>query len=599
MTGKKQRISTLLYLAILLVIFLLPVCFAVLLFQNMRKLCTAAFEAEATAIAGQITGMDETKIIAWYRRNPRSGSLYIWLPDTYVPFRLGDDNDVAALIYRPSENTTEIRETHNGKSLLCTSRKLTPDTMFMLCRETDLVYSKIHHGVILLAGFALFILPGLLLLFYRFSIHCNKTTAGTICHIITDTPQNYPDTGDRNTDQKIHDLAQEFLALNKRNEHDRRINMEKVASLAAGMAHDFGNLLTVFRGNLELAEMMAQPGPVKNNLLECKSALDATVKLNNQFLSFAKGGSPITAQVAPEDFFKRQTAFILRARKTTAEFTCAKNLPDAMMDAAQIYHVLNNILINASHAMNEEGVIHIELTSVHIHKKKTLKLNPGLYLRVRISDSGAGIPPENREKIFYPFYTTRHNGNGLGLPMCMATMQRHNGMIRAIEPPSGKGACFELYLPAIPTEKKETVSPAQQPDETEYQYRGGGKILIVDDQPSICQLLRKILEIMNCQCECAANEQECLEKYRAAEKNGTPFDLVFMDLTMPGDTGGAEILQKLRKEFPNVRAIAASGYSDNEILADHQNFGFTEKLLKPFRMKDVNRIMYTLFPERR
>ena len=110
--------------------------------------------------------------------------------------------------------------------------------------------------------------------------------------------------------------------------------------------------------------------------------------------------------------------------------------------------------------------------------------------------------------------------------------------------------------------------------------------------------LTKILEIMNCQCEGAANEQECIEKYRQAAENGTPFDLVFMDLTLPGGASGVEILQKLKKEYPDIRAIAASGYSDDEVLADYKKFGFADKLMKPFRLKDVNRIMHSLLPDK-
>lgn len=598
MNIRKQRVFSLLFLLLILAIFLLPVVFAGLLLQNMRKLCTTAFESEAAMIAEQISDLSIEEIDKWYHQNKRSGAIYIWQKNASVPTRYGKDYDIWLLAKRPTEEKTEL---HGGsvwnRHIVSTTKKLPDGMIIALCKSEKQVYGRIRHALVLLIGFSLLVLPGLLLTFYRFAVYCSKTTALAIYKIITDTPEVIPDTGDQKTDDKLHELALDFHAINKRSEHERLINMEKVASLAAGMAHDFGNLLTVFRGNLELAEMMSPLGPVKSNLQECKTALDATVKLNNQFLSFAKGGVPITAPVAPEEFFKRQTAFILRSRKTTAEFTCSKDLPDAIMDAAQIYHVLNNILINASHAMKEEGVIHIDLTSVMIPRKKQLKLNPGLYLRVRISDTGPGIPPEDREKIFYPFYTTRHNGNGLGLPMCLVTMQRHNGLIMAIEPPSGHGACIELYLPAVPPQQK-TEPTANQPEEVEYKYRGGGKILILDDQPSICQLLCKILEIMNCQCECASNEKECIEKYRQAERDGAPFDLLFMDLTLPGESGGAAILQKLREEFPNVRAIAASGYSDDEILAEYKKYGFSDKLLKPFRLKDVNRLMWSLFPDR-
>ena len=601
MIEKKQRLFSLLFLAILLAVFLLPVCFAALLILDMRKASTAAFEAEATAAAEQLKEFTHNEIKQWHAKNNLQGALYVWDEDRYIPVRFGTDYDSLALAPRPASNTTETRsDPYVKKHILCSIRQMQNGRMFMLCRETKFVYSRVHRAILLLAGFTSLTLSGLLLIFYRISVFNRKTTAQAVCRIIKEAPQTYPDTGDRETDIQVHELAQEIAALSKHTEKDRRVNMEKVASLAAGMAHDFGNLLTVFRGNLELAEMMSNSAPVKVCLQECKTALDATVKLNNQFLSFARGGAPITSPVPPEEYFKRHASFILRGSKTALEFSCSKNLPDTIMDSAQIYHVLNNILLNASHIMNEKGMIHIELSSVTLQKDNPQKLTPGLYLRIRIMDNGPGIPQENREKIFYPFYTTRQNGKGLGLPMCLVTMQRHNGSIQAIAPPSGKGACFELHLPAVPAEKKVKLDfqQATVTEIAEIKYRGGGKILILDDQENIRQLLSKILEIMNCQCEGAANEQECIEKYRQAAANGTPFDLVFMDLTLPGGTGGAEVLQKLKIDFPNIRAIAASGYSDDEVLADYKKFGFADKLLKPFRLKDVNQLMLALLPDR-
>lgn len=598
---KKQRTFSLFFLVILLAVFLLPVCFAALLILDMRDTCTAAFESETAATAERLKDLSPHKIKQWFYKNNIQGSLYVWERGRLLPIRYGDDNDYLAFAPRPISNTTETRSNPYVKQrIICSIRQMPNGRMFMLCRDTKLVYSDIRHALLLLAGFTPITLSGLLLLFYRFSVFYRKSTAQEVCRIIKDAPESYPDTGDRKTDLKVHELAQEIAALSKHTEKERRVNMEKVASLAAGMAHDFGNLLTVFRGNLELAEMMSDSTPVKVSLQECKNALEATVKLNNQFLSFARGGAPITSPVSPEEYFKRHTAFILRSFKTGLAFKCEKNLPDAIMDSAQIYHVLNNILLNACHMMNGKGMIHIELKSVTLPKDNPLKLTPGLYLRIRIADNGPGIPPENREKIFYPFYTTRQNGNGLGLPMCLVTMQRHNGSIQAITPPSGHGACFELHLPAVPPVAKVKTESARSEvtESAEIKYQGGGKILILDDQENIRQLLTKILEIMNCQCEGAANEQECIEKYRQAAENGTPFDLVFMDLTLPGGAGGVEILQKLKKEYPDIRAIAASGYSDDEVLADYKKFGFADKLMKPFRLKDVNRIMHSLLPDK-
>lgn len=584
--------------AVLLTVFLTPVLFAVLLISDFRSLCRESVEQEADLIAHKLKGRETDPELF----TPETGTITIWEKGK-MPVSLNRTGSHPVIDVRPMPGKTwHHLDKSNGQMLLCVSRVTEDGRTLVLSRDTKIVYRKIYQTYILLAGFALLTLPCGLLLLFRFAIQNRIATARTISQLLNqpgteDAPAATPETGDAVLDKEIQTLAADFQQIRRARSAEQRSNMEKVAAIATGLAHDFRNLLTVLRGNLELAEMFSGKAPESLRYLkDCKQALDVTENLSNQLLSFAKGGAPITAPVDTDSFFRSNTTFFLRNTETEAFFDFEPDLPCAVIDKAQIGQVLNNLLRNASIAMDRKGTVRIQIRSRTLEENNLEGLRPGLYIRIRITDSGNGIPPEEREKIFYPFYTTRPEGTGMGLPMCLSTLKRHSGSIQVVDPPSGQGACFELYLPAVL--QTEVAENSEQTEEDIPEYSGGGHLLILDDQENVRLLLGRILSFMNCQCEYAENADECLQKFRQAEKEGKPFDLLFLDLTLPDGIGGKEVLDILKKESPDVRAVAASGYCDDPILSNPAAYGFAAKLLKPFRLKEVNRVMYHLMGTR-
>ena len=198
-----------------------------------------------------------------------------------------------------------------------------------------------------------------------------------------------------------------------------------------------------------------------------------------------------------------------------------------------------------------------------------------------MQDQGPGISEEILPKIFDPYFTTKESGNGLGLASCYSIITGHGGIIGA-ESQAGRGATFTFYVPVSNKQpEKEAPSP------TVPTLRA--KVLIMDDEQAVRKTIQKMLEQIGCRVETAADGAAAIDRYRAAKEAGRPFDLVIFDLTVPGGLGGKRALQKLKQIDPHVKAIVASGYSHNPVMANPTRYGFQGVISKPFTLKDIGR----------
>ncbi len=407
--------------------------------------------------------------------------------------------------------------------------------------------------------------------------------------------------------------------------------LESIGILAGGIAHDFNNLLTAIHGNLQLAQMFNNNPETANSLVECEKASVRAMALTRQLLTFAKGGNPYRTPNSIAELIVNNATFMLRGSKCTCEFHFSDDLKFADIDVGQIGQAIDNIVINANQAMPSGGVIHISAENISVDPSRSggstpsLPLPRGTYVKITIRDEGVGISPENLEKIFDPFFSTKANGSGLGLSTAHNIIKRHGGYLTAESIP-GQGSSFFIYLPVSPGNSSSGASAAAAkgakaassssslsvflssgeqirssasspflqktvPRERTLTYVSGGHVLIVDDQENIRQLLGKMLGIMNCVCEYASDGAEAIEKYKHAKNSGHPFDAVFMDLTIPGKMGGKEAIAILKKLDPGVRAVVASGYSNDPVMANFHEYGFVARLDKPFKVMDINDIM--------
>ncbi|MFC1836994.1 response regulator, partial [Thermodesulfobacteriota bacterium] len=208
----------------------------------------------------------------------------------------------------------------------------------------------------------------------------------------------------------------------------------------------------------------------------------------------------------------------------------------------------------------------------------------GRYVKVRVRDEGPGIPPEHLPRIFDPYFTTKSDGSGLGLATSYIILKNHGGAISAQSEP-GAGSVFDIYIPA-----SEQGASDEEASSDEL-VRGAGKVLIMDDERAIRDLAQELLSMLGYEVAVAGDGDRCLGLYKAAMISSRPFDAVILDLTVPGGMGGIEAMKRLREIDPEIKAIVSSGYSDNPIMANYRDLGFSGVIPKPYSVHELSHVL--------
>ena len=369
-------------------------------------------------------------------------------------------------------------------------------------------------------------------------------------------------------------------------ELQRASRLESVGILAGGIAHDFNNILTAIMGNVTLALLDAEAlSKTERYLREAERATLRARDLTQQLLTFAKGGDPVRAAVLLPEIITEAAQFVLHGSRVKCEFDLPANLWPANADKGQIGQVVQNLVINAIQAMPEGGTIRIsaqnETVTIDSHKS----LVPGDYVHLIVTDTGTGIRAEHLAKIFDPYFTTKQQGSGLGLTTAYSIIRKHNGHIE-VESELGRGTIFNIWLPALheqqldlPEQQKETTSPLK------------GRVLFMDDEEPIILMASTLLQRLGFEVEVTRDGAETVQKFETAHAAGRPFDLVVMDLTVPGGMGGREAIEQLRRIDPGVKAIVSSGYSSDPVLANYRAYGFRGMVAKPYKIEDFTRVL--------
>ena len=366
--------------------------------------------------------------------------------------------------------------------------------------------------------------------------------------------------------------------------------LESIGLLAGGIAHDFNNILTGVMGNISLVGMYVESGKETGKILErLKEAERASMRakeLTQQLLTFSKGGAPILQVSDIGDLLKYSASFALSGTNVRCEFSIPDGLWTVEIDEGQINQVISNLVINAQQAMPEGGVVRISAENTIIDAESVLPLESGAYIKASIEDQGTGILQEHLRRIFDPFFSTKQAGSGLGLTTSHSIVQKHNGHI-TVESEVGVGTTFYVYLPAssgetLIVEKKGAERP----------ITGEGKILVMDDQKYVRDLATEMLSSLGYKVTVAIDGTEAFEIYKQAMEVGAPFDIVIMDLTIPGDMGGKATIEKLMEIDPDVKAIVSSGYSNDPILADFGKYGFRGVIAKPYEVMELSKVLH-------
>ena len=365
----------------------------------------------------------------------------------------------------------------------------------------------------------------------------------------------------------------------------RSSKLEAIGILAGGIAHDFNNILTVVLGNVTLAEMdTAVDTSARRMLSDAKRATMRARDLTQQLLTFAKGGDPVRTAVSLPELLRESAEFAMHGAKSRCELNLADDLWQANADKGQIGQVVQNLAINAVQSMPQGGTVRIRAANARLFAGEVARLPAGDYIEISVSDTGTGIAPEHLAKIFDPYFTTKQQGSGLGLATVYSIVRKHQGHIE-VESKLGEGTTFRLWLPAVqqaaPTHRSEPTAEATL----------RARVLFMDDEEPIREMAKLFIARLGAECVGVADGQAAIDAYRDAQAKGAAFDVVVMDLTVPGGMGGREAMERLRELDPAVRAVVSSGYSRDPVLANYREHGFCAVLPKPYGLEQLRKTL--------
>lgn len=359
--------------------------------------------------------------------------------------------------------------------------------------------------------------------------------------------------------------------------------MEAIGRLAGGVAHDFNNLLMIIDGNLELA--LVNPdleARVRKNIEEARKATDRAVDLTSQLLAFSRK-QVVQPRVIDLNVAVSEIGSLLRrVIDESIELTIVPCADPARIkaDATQIEQAVLNLAINARDAMPKGGKLIIETSRVQLDEAYThahLGVTPGEYVQLSVTDTGTGMDENTRARIFEPFFTTkgRGKGTGLGLATVYGIVNQNHGHIWVYSE-LDRGSTFKIYLPCV----DEPVFVARPPSSPSLPATGSETILLVEDEPSVRELIRETLLCLGYKVLEAGNGEEALKV--SADYQGT-IDLLVTDMVMPR-MGGPELSQILQVQRQGLKVIYMSGYTEHAVLKSgilDQNAVF---MPKPFNL---------------
>lgn len=361
--------------------------------------------------------------------------------------------------------------------------------------------------------------------------------------------------------------------------------IEAIGTLAGGIAHNFNNILTAILGNLSLGLMQCdEKNPLYKILVQAEEATLKARSLSQKLLTFAKGGVPNRKTISLPELIKQSAEFATTGASARCKFFFPDVLWPVEADPDQLTQVINNLVINALQAMPGGGTIKVGAENITLTADSELPLSGGRYVRVYVQDQGVGIAPDIMNMIFDPYFTTKESGTGLGLTSAYSIIKRHGGHITA-ESNADAGATFSFYLPAAEGE------PATLKLVRNDTFKGEGKLLIMDDEEMVREIIATMAAHLGYESECARDGAEAIALFQKAKAANQPFIAVIMDLTIPSGMGGKETLKELLAIDPHIKAIVSSGYSDDPVMAHYKEFGFSGAIKKPYRIATFSKVL--------
>jgi len=361
--------------------------------------------------------------------------------------------------------------------------------------------------------------------------------------------------------------------------------MEAIGTLAGGIAHDFNNILAAMLGYTEMAKDDSQPGStVKKDLEKVLEAGNRARDLVQQILAFSRQDQTETMLLQPVNIVNEVIKMLRPSIPTTIEIiqNIQAKTGSIMADPTQIHQIVMNLCTNAFHAMEETGgKLEILLKEVTLCREDLIDepdIKDGTFIQLSIYDSGPGIAPDIKEKIFEPYFTTKGigKGTGMGLSIVHGIVKNYGGFISFYSEP-GSGTAFNIFLPVIEKE------PPADTKTAEPIPIGKERILFVDDEKILAEMGKDMLERLGYHVTVRNSSLEALETF---QNEPDQFDIVITDQTMPGMTG-ADLSRRMLQIRPDISIILCTGYSTIISEEKAKSMGIKEFALKPLAKKDI------------
>ncbi|MBN1516471.1 PAS domain S-box protein [Candidatus Sumerlaeota bacterium] len=362
--------------------------------------------------------------------------------------------------------------------------------------------------------------------------------------------------------------------------------MEAIGNLAGGIAHDFNNILAAMLGYTEIAinELDSGVSPNVDNLRNVLESGERAKELVNQILAFSRQSEKQKIPVDLKAIVKEVLKFLRASLPSTIEIrqNVEAKVGAVSADPTQMHQIIMNLCTNAWHAMRENGgTLEVGLKQVELDAKSAEEHSlqkPGDYVLLTVHDTGHGIDAQVLDRIFDPFFTTKGQGKGtgMGLAVVHGIVKSHQGAI-SVHTETGKGTTFEVILPRIET------SAESIPIEDEQAPMGTERILIVDDEEMLVNMIRRMLEPLGYHVTARTGSEEAYQTFMTSPED---FDLVLTDLTMPKMTGFQLALEILETR-PDMPILLCTGYSDAITPDEARNAGIREMMMKPLTKREL------------
>ncbi len=386
----------------------------------------------------------------------------------------------------------------------------------------------------------------------------------------------------------IRDISDRLAAEEEKRRLEKQFyqaqKMESVGTLAGGIAHDFNNLLGGIMGNAELAILRIKDNKdIMDHLQNINRITKSGAKLTRQLLGYARGGKYQVKPTSLNDLIAEQNQLFGRTNKQiTIKEAFEKNLWTTDVDRGQIEQVLLNIYVNAQHAMPNGGFLTVETDNVLVDEAHGFPfvIRTGRYIKITITDTGAGMGEEVLRRVYDPFFTTKEIGRGTGLGMASVygIVKNHDGYIH-IDSEPGKGTTVILFFPC--SGKPSLIDAKGSAGRI---AKGTGTILFVDDEAAVLEVTRQMVELMGYEVLTASSGEEAVEVYKDHRHH---IDLVLLDIIMP-DMGGEETFARLKEIDPALKVLVATGYSLDQKADELRELGCKGFIQKPFQMSALS-----------